>query len=182
MNKNLKGGRAMEKEQTLEKVGELRKGDHRLVLWRSWAHFSPGGYCIGPCGYFIEEAGEIRPFQAFVEPTLPTKPPTPELLEEFVEERLKEGYELQLEAERKQDEDLKGWYGGFLSYLEDEEGELEIDLEDWKEVRRALAGLDVLRDDFAEYWALPYFERDILWKRFVSWFWKKVEKGERPQF
>ncbi len=116
--------RAVEK---LERVGVLIKDEDVIVVWR-WGREEE------VCGYFVAEEGHlwIYPF-AFA-------------LEEWIERKLKEGYRVELEAEKLQDTDLSAklagkelrhWYEKLLSYYEPENG-LEIPMERWEEYRLLL--------------------------------------------
>jgi len=71
----------------MEKVGTLQKSGRVLAIWRDASK------------YFVEEGGEFREYY------------TPEL-EEWVEERLREGYGLKLELEKVNYTDLNVVVGG----------------------------------------------------------------------
>ncbi len=127
--------RAMEK---LEKVGTLIKDKDVIVVWR-WGREEE------VCGYFVAEEGHLWVY------------PLPFALEEWIERKLKEGYRLELEAEKIQDTDLSAklagkelryWYEKLFSYYEPEEG-LKIPTENWE-----------------EYWLLIKWERAMLKKLF----------------
>jgi hypothetical protein len=125
--------------ERLERVGELVKGKDAIMVWR-W------GRGEGGCVYLVVEEGQARSYSL------------PSSLEEWVEGKLKEGYNFELEVERLHYTDLfaklvwkelRQWYEKFLSSYKPEEG-LEIPRQDWE-----------------EYWILLKWEREIL-QRFFS--------------
>jgi hypothetical protein len=139
----------------LEKVGTLTKGESVITIWRRIDRIV--AYLPEDCEYFVEENGELRSFDAFEEDE-DWLNPIPSVLEEWIEKKMEEGYKLELEIEKL---DYKEWYFHFLSYYEDEDGTfmLWVWFDRWDEARTSL---DISRDDFAEYWSLLQWERDIL--------------------
>ncbi len=151
----------------LEKVGTLTKGESVITIWREMENIVVD--LPDDCQYYVEENGKIRPFEAFEEPE-DWLNPVPSVLEEWIEEKLEEGYELKLEIEKLDYTDLdkvvagktlEEWYDHFLVYYQEEDGTfmLWVWFDRWEKARTAL---DISRDDFAEYWALLQWERDIL--------------------
>jgi hypothetical protein len=151
----------------LEKVGTLTKGESVITIWRKLERI----VAILPddCQYFVEENGELKPFEAFEE-TKNWINPIPSILEEWIEKKMEEGYKLELEVEKLNCEDLgkviagktlDEWYDHFLVYYEEEDGTLMLWVwfNHWEKARTAL---DISRDDFADYWALLLWERDKL--------------------
>lgn len=157
----------------LEKVGTLTKGGDVITIWRRVDRIIinlPEDF-----QYFVEENGELRPFEAFEEES-DGDYPIPSILEEWMEKKMEEGYKLELEIEKLDYRDLKRivagktleeWYSHFLSYYEDEDGTfmLWVWFDRWEKARVAL---DISRDDFEAYWALLQWERDILVNHFRS--------------
>ena len=124
--------------KTLERVGELVKGEDVIVVWRRAKEEEV-------YGYFVVEDGQLLFY------------PLPFLLEEWIEGKLKEGYRLELEVEKLHYTDLSAefagktlgkWYEKLLSYYEPE-GWLNIPREYWE-----------------EYWQLLKWERETLQKFF----------------
>jgi len=124
--------------KTLERVGELVKGEDVIVVWRRAKEEE--GY-----GYFVVKDGQLLFY------------PLPFPLEEWIEGKLKEGYRLELEVEKLHYTDLSAelagkklgtWYEKLLSYYEPE-GWLNIPREYWE-----------------EYWQLLKWERETLQKFF----------------
>lgn len=151
---------------TLEKVGTLTKGESVITIWRKVQKIIVN--LPEDCQYFVEENGEIRPFNAFEEEN--GWHPIPSILEEWIEEKMKEGYELELEIEKLHYTDLDKkiagktlgeWNCYFLGYYEEEDGTfmLWVWYDKWEQARHSLS---IARDDFADYWALLWWERDIL--------------------
>jgi hypothetical protein len=179
---NQKGGEAMTKK-TLEKVAVLKKGTETITIWREpfdwakWRGETPR--------YFIEQGGELQPFQAFKGRFVPEHYcPTPELLEGWIEEKLREGYTLELEIEKLKypddktkinGEPLDIWYGSFLTYAEGEEGRLY----EFRNVRELLSCIfDVPVGDFPEYWTLLLWERERMKEIVADVVVERWEKGE----
>jgi len=157
----------------LEKVGTLTKGESVITIWRRIERIV--GRLPDDCQYYVEENGELRPFDAFEE-TKGWLNPTPSILEEWIEKKMEEGYKLELEIEKLECEDLgkviagktlKEWYSYFLTYYEEEDGTfmLWVWFNNWEKARTAL---DISRDDFADYWALLWWERKILTSLFTN--------------
>jgi len=124
--------------EKLERVGILMKGEDVLTVWR-WGREGE------VCGYFVVVDGQMLFYLL------------PSLLEEWIEGKLREGYNLELEVEKLHYTDLSvklagrelgQWYEKLLSYYEPEKG-LEIPMEAWE-----------------EYWLLLKWERDVLQKFF----------------
>jgi hypothetical protein len=122
--------------EKLEKVGELVKGEDVIAVWRRAEE---------GCGYFVVEEGHLWFYSL----------PSP--LEEWVENKLKKGYRLELEVEKFHYTDLSSklagkelgnWYEKLLSYYEPEKG------------------LDIPRENWEEYWLLLKWEREILQRLF----------------
>ncbi len=151
----------------LEKVGTLRKGRKSITILRKPV-LAYEGYRF--YHYFVKEGGKPQLFKAF-EWKEERECPTPSILEEWIEQRLEEGYKLTLEIEKLDYTDLDAqfagqrlsiWYSYFLSYYSDPE-KSGLKLWAWYDsLQEALAALDIPRNDFCEYWALLYWERDIL--------------------
>ena len=157
----------------LEKVGTLTKGESVITIWRRIENIV--AFLPDDCQYFVEEKGELRPFDAFEE-AKGLNNPIPSILEEWIEEKLEEGYKLELEIEKIHYTDLgktiagktlREWYSHFLVYYEEEDGTLMLWVwfNHWEKAR---AALEISRDDFADYWALLWWERDILTERFME--------------
>lgn len=153
--------------EKLEKVGTLTKGESVITIWRRIERIVVR--LPDDCQYFVEEKGDLRPFDAFEEAER-WENPIPSILEEWIEEKMEEGYKLELEIEKLDYTDLKKvvagktlkeWYSHFLVYYEEEDGTfmLWVWFNHWEKAR---AALDISRDDFADYWALLWWERDIL--------------------
>jgi hypothetical protein len=150
----------------LEKVGTLTKGESVITIWRKIENIVVN--LPNDCQYYVEENSKVRPFEAFEEPE-DWLNPVPSVLEEWIEGKMKEGYKLELEIEKLHYTDLqkvvagktlKEWYSYFLTYYEDESTlMLWVWFDRWEEAK---AALDISRDDFADYWALLWWERDIL--------------------
>jgi hypothetical protein len=136
--KNPEGRSGMDRVvETLERVGELVKGEDAITVWRKAKEEG--------CWYFVVEEGCLWFY------------PLPFPLEEWIEGKLREGYNLELEVEKLHYTDLtaklagkelRQWYEKLLSYYDPEEG-LEIPRQDWE-----------------EYWLLLKWEREILQKFF----------------
>jgi hypothetical protein len=150
-----------------EKVGTLTKGESVITIWREMDDIVL--QLPDDCQYFVEENGELKPFDAFEE-TEDWLNPIPSILEEWIEKKMEEGYKLELGIEKIRYTDLekviaektlKEWYSHFLSYYEDEDGTfmLWVWFDRWEKARTAL---DISRDDFERYWAMLRWERDIL--------------------
>jgi hypothetical protein len=153
--------------QRLEKVGTLTKGESVITIWREMDDIVL--QLPDDCQYFVEENGELKPFEAFEEDE-DWLNPIPSVLEEWIEEKMEEGYKLELEVDKLDYTDLekviagktlKEWYSYFLTYYEEDGGTLMLWVwfDRWEKARTAL---DISRDDFADYWALLSWERDIL--------------------
>lgn len=159
--------------QHLEKVGTLTKGESAITIWRRMENIVVR--LPDDCQYFAEENGELRPFDAFEE-TEGWLNPVPSVLEEWIERKMKEGYKLELEIEKLDYTDLekavagktlKEWYSYFLTYYEEDGGTLMLWVwfDRWE---RAKAALEISRIDFADYWALLRWERDIIRHLFIE--------------
>lgn len=157
----------------LEKVGTLTKGERVLTIWRMIEDIV--AFLSDDCQYFVEENGELQPFDAFEEAEGWINP-VPSILEEWIEKKMEEGYKLELEIEKLHYTDLgktiagktlREWYSYFLTYYEEDGGTLMLWVwfDRWE---KASAALDISRDDFADYWALLCWERDILRKLFME--------------
>jgi len=123
--------------EKLEKVGMLTRGENVITVWRKAKEEG--------CWYFVAEDGQMLFY------------PLPFPLEEWMEGKLKEGYNLELEIEKLHymdlsaklaGKELKQWYEKLLSYYEPEKG-LEIPTENWE-----------------EYWMLLKWEREVLQRFF----------------
>jgi hypothetical protein len=158
---------------TLEKVGTLTKGESVITIWRRMENIV--AVLPDDCQYYVEENGKLRPFDAFEE-TEDWLYPIPSVLEEWIEEKMEEGYELELEMEKLDYTDLekvvggktlKEWYSYFLTYYEEDGGTLMLWVwfDRWE---KAKASLDISRDDFGEYWALLRWERDRIVDLFME--------------
>jgi hypothetical protein len=141
---------------TLEKVGILKRDGDIITIWREIR-----GFCKWK--YYVEENGELRLVQAFKDGKW-----RPTLLEKWIEKKEEEEYVLYLEVERIKDrsldrkvagQTLRDWYEGFISYFEEETGELLL----WAE-------FDSLKQVylFIEYEAPPYDEWEAYW-RLLKW-------------
>jgi hypothetical protein len=158
---------AANQPNSLEKVGTLTKGESVITIWRRIENI----VALFPddCQYFVEENGELQPFDAFEE-TEGWINPVPSILEEWIEKKMEEGYRLELEIEKIHYTDLgktiagktlKEWDAFFLTYYEEDGGTLMLWVwfDRWEQARYAL---DISRDDFADYWALLSWERERL--------------------
>ena len=155
-------------QPTLEKVGVLRRGTETITIWRRPFDWNRGRWDDELPQYFIEQGGELQPFQAFTgKYVFDYYCPTPELLEWWIEDKLREGYELELEIEKlKYPEDrkvkingdtLEMWVEGFLLFAEDENGRYYK----FRNVRELLDCIfDVPIGGFPEYWSLLVWEKD----------------------
>jgi hypothetical protein len=149
----------------LEKVGTLTKGESVITIWRRVE--SIVARLPDDCQYFVEENGELRPFDAFASFKWASPP---SILEEWIEKKMEEGYKLELEIEKLEHEDLgkviagktlDEWYDHFLVYYQEEDGTfmLWVWFNHWEKARTSL---EISEDDFADYWALLWWEREIL--------------------
>ncbi len=157
----------------LEKVGTLTKGESVITIWREIENIVV--HLPDDCQYFVEENRKIRPFEAFEEPE-DWLNPVPSVLEEWIEKKMEEGYKLELAIEKLHYTDLgkvvagktlKEWFSHFLSYYKEDGGTLMLWVwfDRWEEAK---AALDISRNDFADYWALLYWERDKLTSLFME--------------
>jgi hypothetical protein len=163
----------MKQFQHLEKVGTLTKGESVITIWRRIENIVVR--LPDDCQYYVEENGELRPFDAFEE-TEGWLHPVPSVLEEWIERKMEEGYKLELEIEKLDYTDLekviagkslKEWYSYFLTYYEEDGGTLMLWVwfDKWE---RAKTALEISRVDFADYWALLRWERDKLTSLFTE--------------
>jgi hypothetical protein len=139
----------------MEKVGILEKGGSIFVIWRDGAK------------YFVEAGGEFREYS------------TPVDLEEWVEERLKEGYKLELELEKLKctglevvvaGRSLKDWYDKVLSYEYGYEYTEEESVRLWsfnENLDKAIAKLSEL-DEWKDWRDLLRWEKEILKECFMK--------------
>jgi hypothetical protein len=161
----------------MERVGVLEKGGNVFVIWRD-------GY-----KYFVEVDGGFREYSMSVD------------LEEWVDERLRGGYKLELEEERGQCMDLgavvagrglRDWYNKVLSYeygYEYTEGERVCLWLFNKNLDEAIAKLSEL-DEWKDWRDLLKWEREILKECFVkvmsevwrlSWEVVRTVLSDKPQ-
>ena len=182
------GGEAQQQTPVeLEKVGVLRRGTETIAIWRR--PFDWGNWGDELPRYFIEQEDELQPFQAFEEKFVFGRPcPTPALLEEWIEGKLREGYTLELEIEKLKypvdrkatvnGDTLETWIGNFLTYAEDEEGRYYK----FRNVRELLSCIfDVPIRDFPEYWTLLIWEKDKMLEIVADAVVERWEKGEFQQ-
>jgi hypothetical protein len=179
-----KGGLAMKKlttakpnhsnhSQDLERVGTLTKDGSVITIWRKVK--GSVFFRFEDVQYYVEENGVIRHFDAFEE-TECWLCPTPAILEEWIEEKMEEGYKLELEIEKVDYTDLKKeiagrtleeWYSRFLRYYKTPDGTLMLWVwfDRWEKAKNAL---EISRDDFNDYWALLRWEREMLTSLFME--------------